>query len=73
MAKNDAENLTCTDALGAMCSDMRVIAMQLEYGTLKFPNSENPSLVCEVHDGYIKQIDIVLHGKNGFDKTKRYR
>lgn len=62
-----------TDALGRMCDDIRLIARELGYGKMEFPNNTNPSMVMEVHDGIIKQIDIVLHGDNGIDKTKRYR
>lgn len=62
-----------TDALGVMCSDIREIARELGFGKMEFPNNTNPSMVMEVHDGVIKQIDIVLHGDNDIDKTKRYR
>lgn len=73
MSNGDTNALQCDDAFGKMCSDIRAIARQLEFGSLKFPNSENPSMIMEVHDGLIKQVDIVLHGENGIDKTKRYR
>lgn len=68
MPNGQENNLTCTDAFGKMCKDIRAIAKQLEYGTLKFPNSERPSLICEVHDGLIKQVDVVFN-----HETKRYR
>jgi hypothetical protein len=66
----DAEEniLTCKDAFGIMCQNIRAIARELGYGTLKFPNSERPVLICEVHNGLIKQVDVVFNSK-----TKRYR
>lgn len=56
------------DALGQMCDDVRAIAKQLEYGTLSFPTRERPSLVCEVHDGVIKQVEVFFN-----HKSKKYR
>lgn len=61
------------DALSIMCADIRAIAKELRFGKMEFPNNTNPSMVMEVHNGIIKQIDIVLHGDNSIDKTKRYR
>ena len=61
------------NALGAMCSDIRAIARELGFGKMEFPNNTKPSMVMEVHNGVIKQVDIVLHDDNGIDKTKRYR
>lgn len=73
MANGDENNLTCTDAFGIMCSDIRAIARELGFGTLWFPQKDNPSLICKVHNGLIKQVDIILRGDNGIDKTKTYR
>ena len=70
---NGKNILTKPDALGIMCADIREIARELEYGQMQFPNNSNPSMVMEVHDGFIKQVSLVLHGDNGIDKTKKYR
>ena len=69
----EEKNLTKKDALSIMADDIRAIARELGFGRLEFPNNTNPSMVMEVHDGLIKQVDIVLHGTNGIDKVKRYR
>lgn len=73
MSDPEENNLTGSDALGIMCNDIRAIARELGFGKMEFPNNTNPSMVMEVHNGSIKQIDIVLHGDNNIDKTKRYR
>lgn len=68
MSNGDKNSLQCDDAFGKMCRDVRDIAKELGYGTLYFPTSERPSLVCEVHDGEIKQVELF------FDhKSKKYR
>jgi len=64
----EEKNLTKKDALGIMADDIRAIAQQLGYGSLKFPNSGHPSLICEVHDGLVKQVELVFN-----HETKRYR
>ena len=73
MSNGQENQLTCSDAFGIMCRGIRAIARELGYGQIQFPNNSNPSMVLEVHNGIIKQVDIVLHGDDGIDKTKRYR
>jgi hypothetical protein len=62
------KGLTCTDAFGKMCEDIRAIAEELKFGSMHFPTRSNPSIIFEVHDGQIKQVELVFE-----NKTKKYR
>lgn len=64
----EKNNLTKVDALGKMCADIRDIAKEVAFGQIFFPNRANPSITCEVHNGLIKQIEILYP-----EKTVRYR
>lgn len=48
------------DALSKMCSDIRAIAREKEYGTLYYPTMSNPSIVMELHDGRITKADVLF-------------
>ena len=61
-------SLTIRDSLSIMCDDIRAIARELKYGTLNFPNSERPVLICEVHNGDIKQVTLVCN-----HESRKYR
>lgn len=68
MSGEEEKQLTCSDAFGIMCVDIRAIARELGFGSLHFPCKANPSLKMQVHNGIIKEVELV------FDhQTKKYR
>ena len=70
---NGKNNLTCSDAFGKMCADIRAIARELGFGTLWFPCKANPSITFEVHNGLITQVELTFTQNGQPDRKKRYR
>lgn len=80
MTGHEENNLTQTDPLSIMCNDIRAIAQEKKFGTLYYPTMKNPSIVMELHDGLIKQADVLFENvkhENGEvilpDRKARYR
>ncbi|MBA7712820.1 hypothetical protein ES703_121810 [subsurface metagenome] len=48
------------DAIGIMGAAIRLAARELKYGKLYYPTLANPALIMEVHDGVVKQVDVLF-------------
>lgn len=69
MSNSPKKDLTGADALEKMCSDIRQTAEVVRYGTIWYPTMANPSIICEVHNGLVTQVQILFinakHDKEG--------
>ena len=70
MSKTAKIPLTKQDALEKMCSDIKEIAREVRYGKIWYPTMENPSIICEVHDGTVTMASILFNNA-GHDKDGR--
>lgn len=81
MSKSPKLSLTKLDSLEKMCDDIRLIAEVTGYGTIWYPTKDNPSIICEVHNGLVTQTEILFikarHDKDGTpiapDRSVKYR
>jgi len=71
MSNGQENQLTCSDAFGIMCRDIRAIVKERKrHGVMYYPTMKNPALfITHNKDAIISQVDVIFeevkHDKNG--------
>lgn len=62
MDSEDENNLTCNDAFGKMCADIRAIVRERgsQFGYMYYPTMKNPAIIVTHGNGIISQVDVVF-------------